>query len=139
MACRGSRVKQATPKLPGMDPARRMADLRPRKTRASRSTTGWELSAIARQLTAPRPSIVWSLALLFAFKSLVAVAVVAFPLSVHEPTHLLATAGIVSLAAAGAIWLLGARISMRGFELLAAVVALAASGLGRHAHPPGGL
>ncbi len=62
-----------------------MADPRPRKTGAPRSTTRGELSAIARQLTTPRPSIVWSLALLFAFKSLVAVAVVAFPLSVHEP------------------------------------------------------
>src|SRR5260370_18865613 len=139
MACRGSGVKQAPPKLPGMDPARRMAEPRARKTRPSRSNTGWEMSAIARQLTAPRPSIVWSLGLLFAFKSLVAVAVVAFPLSAHEPTHLLATAGIVSLAAAGAIWLLGARISMRGFELLAAVGALAASGLVAHAHTTGGM
>jgi diguanylate cyclase (GGDEF)-like protein len=137
--CRGSSVTRATPKLFGMDPARRPADLRPRTTHASRSAARGELSAIARQLTAPRPSIVWSLALLFAFKSLVAVVVVAFPLSVHEPTHLLATAGAISLAAAGAIWLLGARMSMRGFELLAAVGALAASGLVAHAHTIGGM
>jgi diguanylate cyclase (GGDEF)-like protein len=123
----------------GDDAAERPAELRARTTGAPRTARSRELRETGRRLTAARPSIVWSLALLFAFKSLVAVAVVAFPLSVHEPTRLLATAGVVSLAAACAIWLLGPRMPMIGFKLLAAVGALAASGLVAQAHTTGGM
>jgi diguanylate cyclase (GGDEF)-like protein len=122
-----------------MVPPRRLDDERPRAANASWGATRGELRAIASQLTAGRPSIVWSLSLLFAFKSLVAVAVVAFPLSTHEPTRLLAAAGVVSLAAACGVWLFGARLPVLGFELLAAVGALAASGLVAHAHTTGGM
>jgi diguanylate cyclase (GGDEF)-like protein len=102
-----------------MDPQRRLSEQRPR--------------------AAGRPPVVWSLALLFAFKSLVALAVVAFPLSAQEPTHLLAAGGFVSLAAACGVWLFGARMGMIGFELLAAIGALAASGLVARAHTTGGM
>ncbi len=68
-----------------------------------------------------------------------ALAVVAFPLSVHEPTRLLAAGGIVSLAAACGLWLFGARMGMLGFELLAAIGALTASGLVARAETTGGM
>ena len=68
-----------------------------------------------------------------------ALAVVAFPLSVHEPTRLLAAGGIISLAAACGLWLFGARMPMLGFELLAAIGALAASGLVARAQTTGGM
>jgi diguanylate cyclase (GGDEF)-like protein len=122
-----------------MEPSRRPVDERPRLADASSSPKRGELSTIARRLTAGRPSIVWSLALVFAFKSLVAVAVVAFPLSAREPTGLLIVAGVVSLAAACAIWLLGTRMPMLGFEVLAAFGAVAASGLVAQAHTIGGM
>ncbi len=94
---------------------------------------------LERLVTAERPPVVWSLCLLFAFKCLVAFAVVEFPLSPQAPTSFLATGGVIALAAACGIWLLGSRISMIGFELLAAVGVLTASGLVANAHTSGGM
>jgi diguanylate cyclase (GGDEF)-like protein len=122
-----------------MGPSRRPAEQSVRATSVSRRATRKELRQIGWQVTTGRPAIVWSLALLFAFKSLVAVAVVVFPLSAQQPTRFLAIAGGVSLAAACSTWLLGARMPMLGFELLAAVGALATSALVAHAHTTGGM
>jgi hypothetical protein len=82
---------------------------------------------------------VWSLSLLFAFKSAVAFAVVADPLSAVEPRGLLAVAGAFSLLTACVVWLLGSRIPTIGFELLAAVGALTASALVARAETTGGM
>ncbi len=79
------------------------------------------------------------MSLVFASKSLVALVVVLFPLSPQEPTGLLTAGGLVALAAACAIWLLGSRISILGFELLAAVGVLTASGLVANARTTGGM
>jgi diguanylate cyclase (GGDEF)-like protein len=97
------------------------------------------LRRLERRFTAGHPSIAWSLSLVFAFKSLVAFVVVLFPLSAQEPTGLLVAGGVVALAAASAIWLLGSRIPILGFELLAAVGVLSASGLVANAHTTGGM
>lgn len=95
--------------------------------------------ALWRDVVAGRPPIVWSLSLLFAFKSVVAFAVVASPLSAGEPTGLLAAGGVLSLIAACAIWLLGSRIPTIGFECLAAFGALTASALVARAQTTGGM
>jgi diguanylate cyclase (GGDEF)-like protein len=79
------------------------------------------------------------MSLLFVFKFLVAFVVVQFPISAHQPTGLLATGGVVSLAAAGGVWLFASRMSMIGFELLAAVGVLTASGLVANAGTTGGM
>jgi diguanylate cyclase (GGDEF)-like protein len=76
---------------------------------------------------------------LFTFKALVCMAAVAFPLSAEEPRMLVAFVGVLGLLAAGAIWLLGARIPLLGFELLAAGGSLTTSFLIAHAATPGGM
>jgi diguanylate cyclase (GGDEF)-like protein len=106
---------------------------------ASTPSDGLEDLSTVKRLAAGRPPIVWSLSLLFAFKSLVAFAVVAFPLSSQQPSGLIATGGVVTLAGASGIWLLGSRISMAGFELLAATGVLTASGLVADARTTGGM
>lgn len=95
--------------------------------------------ALLRGLVARRPPVVWSLSLLFAFKSLVAFAVVALPLSASEPTGLLAAGGAFSLLATCAVWLLGSRMPAIAFELVAAAGALATSALVARAHTTGGM
>jgi diguanylate cyclase (GGDEF)-like protein len=97
------------------------------------------LSMLERHIMGGRPPIVWSLSLLFAFKSMAAFAIVAFPLSAQQPTALVATGAVFALAAAYGVWLFGSRISMIGFELLAALGVLVASGLVAHAHTTGGM
>lgn len=54
-------------------------------------------------------------------------------------TPRLAAGGVIALAAACAIWLLGSRISILGFELLAAVGVLTASALVANARTTGGM
>jgi len=94
---------------------------------------------LGRRLAAGRPPIVWSLALLFAFKSLVGFAIVAFPLSPHQPTAVVAIGGLVAVAAAWSIWAFGSRIPPRGFEAIAAVGVLATSALVAEARTTGGM
>jgi diguanylate cyclase (GGDEF)-like protein len=79
------------------------------------------------------------LALLFAFKSLIAFAVVAFPLSGDQLTAVPLIGGIFALAAAGAIWAYGARIPTLGFELIAGVGVLTTSALVASARTSGGV
>ncbi|HXD53559.1 MAG TPA: GGDEF domain-containing protein [Solirubrobacteraceae bacterium] len=86
-----------------------------------------------------RAPVVWSLSLLFAFKALIALAVVVFPLDARQPTGLIAAGGTIALVAACAVWVLGPRLSMRGFELVAAIGVLAASALVADAHTAGGM
>ncbi len=98
-----------------------------------------DLSVLGRLLTAGRPPIAWSLSLVFVFKSIVAFAIVLFPLNERQPTGLLATGGVIALAAACIIWLLGPRIPAIAFELLAAIGVLAASTLVARAQTTGGM
>ncbi len=97
------------------------------------------LSGLGRALTIGRPPIAWSLSLLFLFKCLVAFAVVWFPLSAQQPTRALALGGVIALAAACGIWLLGSRISTFGCELLAVLGVVTASTLVAEARTTGGM
>ncbi len=97
------------------------------------------LSALSRDLLAGRPPIVWSLSLLFAFKGVIAFAVVAFPLDAREPAGVLAVAGALCVVAACAVWLLGSRIAPVGFELIAGFGAVAASLLVARAQTSGAM
>lgn len=81
----------------------------------------------------------WSLALLFLFKGLVCLATVAFPISVREPTGLVGIAGALAIAGGCGVWLFATRISLLGFELLAAVGSLVTSVLITHATTHGGM
>jgi diguanylate cyclase (GGDEF)-like protein len=94
---------------------------------------------LAWRLTVGRPAIGWSLALLFLFKGLVCLATVAFPISATEPTALVGAAGALAIVAACGVWLFASRISLLGFELLAASGSLLISGLITHANSHGGM
>ncbi len=94
---------------------------------------------LGRRLAGGRAPIVWSLALLFAFKSLVGLAIAAFPLSAEQPTRVAGVGGAFAVVAACAIWLLGPRIPERGFQLIAAVGVFATSALVAAARTPGGV
>jgi diguanylate cyclase (GGDEF)-like protein len=94
---------------------------------------------LPRRFTARRPAIAWSLSLLFLFKGLVALATSVFPISPQEPTTLVTTIGTTAIVAALAIWLLGARMPMLAFELIAAAGSLTASWTVAHAATHGGM
>jgi len=96
-------------------------------------------AGVERRGVARRPPIVWSLSLLFAFKALIALAVVLFPLDADQPTRLIATGGTIALAAAAGVWILGRRFSMLAFELVAALAVLAAGALVAEAGTTGGM
>ncbi len=107
---------------------------------SSRADSGaGTLNTLTRGLTRRRPAVAWSLALLFLFKGLVCFATVAFPISASEPTGLVAVTGGLGMTGACIVWLLGDRIPMIGFELLAAAGCLATSWLIAHASTPGGM
>jgi len=95
--------------------------------------------SLGARLTGGRPPIVWSLALLFVFKSLVGFAVAAFPLSAEQPGHVAGVGALLALIAAAAIWLLGSRIPLRGFQLIVAIGVIATSALVAAARTPGGM
>ena len=106
----------------------------------ARAATGSGLmGALARRVTVGRPAIAWSLALLFVFKGLICLATVAFPISASEPTGLVASAGAMAIACGCGVWLFANRISLLGFELLAAGGALVTSALIAHASTHGGM
>jgi diguanylate cyclase (GGDEF)-like protein len=97
------------------------------------------LRSLARRVIASRPPVAWSLSLLFLFKGFVCLAVVAFPLSSAEPVRLVAAAGALAAVGALGVWLFARRISMVGFELLAASGSLVTSGVVAHAATHGGM
>lgn len=108
--------------------------------RPSRPASGPALlRALARRITVGRPAIAWSLAMLYMFKGLVCFATVAFPISATEPTGLVAGAGVLGFASACGVWLLANRISLLGFELLAATGSLVTSALITRASTHGGM
>jgi diguanylate cyclase (GGDEF)-like protein len=109
------------------------------RRRHSRGLSVVSLRSPARRLTARRPSIAWALSLLFAFKGLICLTTVAYPISTAEPVRLVAVAGMLGITAATAIWLCGSRIPLLGYELLAAGGSLTTSWLIAHAATPGGM
>jgi diguanylate cyclase (GGDEF)-like protein len=96
------------------------------------------LRSLARRIVASRPPVAWALALLFLFKGFVCLAVVAFPISSVEPVTLIAAAGALAIVGALGVWLFARRISMVGFELLAACGSLVTSAVVAHAATHGG-
>ena len=96
------------------------------------------LRSLARSLIARRPVIAWSLSLLFMFKGLICLAAVAFPITIQEPVPLIASAGLLAIAAACVVWLLGSRIPLLGFELIAAAGSITTSWVVAHAATHGG-
>jgi diguanylate cyclase (GGDEF)-like protein len=97
------------------------------------------LGALARRMTVGRPAIAWALALLFVFKAIICFATVAFPISAREPTALVSGTGATGILAGAVIWLFATRISLLGFELLAAAGSVATSMLIAHATTHGGM
>ena len=110
-----------------------------REGRASRAGALDRRGALARAAGHGRPSIAWSLALLFAFKGLICVVVVISPISPQEPTRLLAAVGALALLAGFGVWLLGDRIPLWGYELLTGIGALCASALVARSATHGGM
>jgi GGDEF domain-containing protein len=97
------------------------------------------LRALAWRITAGRPAIAWSLALLFVFKGLICLATVAFPISATEPTGLVGSAGALAIVAGCVVWLSATRIPLIGFQLLAATGSVVTSALIAHATTHGGM
>lgn len=107
----------------------------------SRSVSTLRVSVRSRLRMAllSRPPVAWSLALLFAFKGTIALAAVAFPISAGQPTQLLERAGVAAFAGALVIWLVGERLPLWMFELMAAVGAVATSALVARSRTHGGM
>lgn len=97
------------------------------------------LGSLVRRTFARRPAIAWSLALLFLFKGLLCLAVVAFPISPREPTGLIDAAGALGIASAVAVWLFARRIPTLGFGLITACGSVATSFVVAHANTHGGM
>jgi diguanylate cyclase (GGDEF)-like protein len=105
----------------------------------TRVPTSVRLRALARGALPARPAIAWSLALLFAFKAVICLAVVVSPISPREPTRLLSAVGVAAIVASGAIWLVGASLPLWGYEALATLGALLASALVARSRTHGGM
>ena len=95
--------------------------------------------SIVDGLTARRPAIVWSLALLFLFKGFVGILAAVYPLSPSEPAAMVGGIGAIGILCAAVIWLVGWRIPLLGFELIAAAGSILASWLVAHATTHGGM
>lgn len=95
--------------------------------------------SVAEGLTARRPAIVWSLSLLFLFKGFIGLLAAVYPLSPSEPAAMVGTAGSIGVLCAATIWLVGWRIPLLGFELIAAVGSITASWLVAHSATHGGM
>lgn len=109
--------------------------------RRSPSARGRTVSArsIVDGLIARRPAIVWSLSLLFMFKGFVGLLAAAYPLSPSEPAAMVGTVGAIGVLCALVIWLVGWRIPLLGFELIAAGGSILASWMVAHAATHGGM
>ena len=90
-------------------------------------------------LIARRPAIVWSLSLLFLFKGFIGLLAAAYPLSPSEPAATVGTVGAIGVLCAATIWLVGRRIPLLGFELVASVGSITASWLVAHSATHGGM
>lgn len=90
-------------------------------------------------LTARRPAIVWSLALLFLFKGVVGLLAAAYPLSPSEPATMVGAIGLAGVLGGVVIWLVGWRIPPLGFELIATTGSILASWMVAHAATHGGM
>ncbi len=97
------------------------------------------LRCLARRVVADKPPMAWALALLFLFKGMMALGLLAFPISSVEPTGLIALAGVLALLGALGVWLFALRIPTIGFELLAALGSVVTSILVAHAATHGGM
>src|SRR5579883_810416 len=106
---------------------------------AGRVPVALRLRALARGAVPARPAIASSLALLFAFKATICLAVVISPISPHEPTRLLSAVGAAAVFGAGATWLFGASIPLWGYQALATLGALTASALVARSATHGGM
>lgn len=104
----------------------------------AQSGLNW-LRRFASRVVASRPPIAWSLALLFMFKGMVCLATVVFPISSTEPVTLLGATGAVAILSSATVWLLARRVSLLGFELLAACGTLVTSSVVAHATTHGGM
>ncbi len=81
----------------------------------------------------------WSLALLFLFKGFVGLLAAAYPLSPSEPAAMVGAIGAIGVLCAGVIWLVGWRIPLLGFELIAGAGSILASWMVAHAATHGGM
>jgi diguanylate cyclase (GGDEF)-like protein len=111
------------------------SDRRPPDSRGPVAAT----RAIVNGLTARRPAIVWSLALLFLFKGFIGLLAAAFPLSPGEPAAMVGTVGAIGVLCAAVIWLVGWRIPLLGFELIAVLGSITASLLVARSATHGGM
>jgi diguanylate cyclase (GGDEF)-like protein len=83
--------------------------------------------------------IAWTLALLFLVKGLLGVLAAIYPVSASEPVAMVGAAGGMGIMCALLIWLLGARLTLLGFELIAVVGTIVASLLVAQASTHGGM
>ncbi|MGA8364504.1 MAG: GGDEF domain-containing protein [Solirubrobacteraceae bacterium] len=90
-------------------------------------------------LTARRPAIVWSLSLLFLFKGFVGLLAAIYPLSPSEPVTIVGVVGAIAILCSAVIWLVGWRIPLLGFELIAATGSILASWLVARSATHGGM
>jgi len=97
------------------------------------------LATRLRPLLAHRPAIAWTLSLLFLFKGLLGVLAAVYPVSANEPVGMVGTAGALGVVCALVIWLFGARLTLFGYELIAAAGSVLASWLVAHASTHGGM
>ncbi|HEV3319961.1 MAG TPA: GGDEF domain-containing protein [Solirubrobacteraceae bacterium] len=95
--------------------------------------------SIVDGLTARRPAIVWSLSLLFLFKGFVGVLAAFYPISASEPVMMVGGVGAIAVLCAATIWLVGWRIPLLGFELIAATGSIIASWLVAQSATHGGM
>jgi diguanylate cyclase (GGDEF)-like protein len=95
--------------------------------------------AIVRGLIARRPAIVWSLSLLFLVKGLLGVLAAAYPIGPGEPVMMVGVVGAMGVVCAVAIWLVGWRIPLFGFELITAAAGVIASFLVARSATHGGM
>lgn len=94
---------------------------------------------LVRRLTAGRPAIAWSMSLLFAVKGVICLSTVAFPISSREPRTLILAIAAAAFLGAAATWLLGNRIPLAGFAVVAALGTTTTSAVIAHAHTDGGM
>jgi diguanylate cyclase (GGDEF)-like protein len=95
--------------------------------------------AFVWRITAGRPAVAWSMALLFAVKGVICLSTAVFPISDHEPRTLVIAIAGAAFVGAGVTWVLGNRIPFGGFAVIAALGTLTTSGVIAHAETHGGM